>query len=75
MLINCRDLDIIKGENIENIYIELVNLKTSGDCWGISVVAHLNNEDECNILTIYVSGMDFAGKVATIIQRFLSVTI
>ena len=75
MLINCRDLGIIKGENIEKIYIELTDLKTSDVCWGISVSAHLNDEDEFNILTIYVSSMNFAGKVAEIIQRFLFTVI
>lgn len=75
MLINCRDLGIIKGENIEKIYIELTGLKTSDVCWGISVSAHLNDEDEFNILTIYVSSMNFAGKVAKIIQRFLFTVI
>ena len=66
---------MIKADNIEKIYTELVNLKTKDDCWSINVIAYLKDEDEPSILETCVLDMNFAGCVVNIIHDFLFTVI
>ena len=75
MWISTCDLSIIKGENIEKIYTELVNLKTKNDCWEIDIKAYLKDEDEPKIIQMVVSDMEFVGHIAMKLQRFLFTVI
>lgn len=75
MWISTNDLSIIKGENIEKIYTELINLKTKDDCWEIDIKAYLRDEDESKIIQINVSNMEFVGHIAIKLQKFLFAVI